>query len=284
MTIKEYSELEPWEWPEGAAKEFLKTLKDRRANADDREAAAEMAGDIVAINDQLATALLAIVGDAAEAEHLRARAAISLGPVLELGDTMEFDDPDDVPISEQMYHRILESLEHYYNDLSFPKEVRRRILEASVRATQEWHEDAVLKAYATGDRDWVLTAVFAMHYVAGDWEKQVMESLNSQDEEIHFEAVRAAGGREVEAAWPHVVSLVKQAKTPKELKLAAIEAVSEIKPAEAERVLAPLLESRDKDIVEAADEAIAMAKGVMEMEDDEDGEKEEEEDGEGWLN
>ena len=48
--------------------------------------AADLAGDLVVINDALVDALLAIVGNAAEPEELRAKAAISLGPVLEQAD------------------------------------------------------------------------------------------------------------------------------------------------------------------------------------------------------
>ena len=46
----------------------------------------------------LAHTLLAIVSDAAEPEKLRAKAAVSLGPVLEQAELEEFDDPDAVPV------------------------------------------------------------------------------------------------------------------------------------------------------------------------------------------
>ena len=45
--------------------------------------AAEMAGEIVAINDHLAGALLSIVADATASDELHSRAALDLGPVLE---------------------------------------------------------------------------------------------------------------------------------------------------------------------------------------------------------
>lgn len=46
--------------------------------------------------------------------------------------------------------------------LYVPKEVRRRVLEGSVRAPQDWHKDAITEAYAGNDELWKLTAVFAM--------------------------------------------------------------------------------------------------------------------------
>jgi len=117
-----------------AGKIFRKILIDRRAKASDRLIAAELAGNFTVINDELAGALLAIVRDASEPEGLRARAAISFGPALEQADLGEFEDPDEVPITEGMFHNIQDSLQKIYLDHSTPKEVRRRILEASVRA------------------------------------------------------------------------------------------------------------------------------------------------------
>ena len=42
-------------------------------------------------------------------------------------------------------------------DSSIPKQVRRRILEASVRAPEDWHQNAIRAAYSSGDKDWMLT-------------------------------------------------------------------------------------------------------------------------------
>jgi hypothetical protein len=52
-------------------------------------------------------------------------------------------------------------------DASVPTDVRRRILEASVRAPQDWHRDAIRAAYASDDDVWRLTAVFCMRSVRG---------------------------------------------------------------------------------------------------------------------
>jgi hypothetical protein len=45
--------------------------------------------------------------------------------------------------------------------------VRRRVLEASVRAPQDWHQEAIREAYSSGDESWRLTAVFCMRFVRG---------------------------------------------------------------------------------------------------------------------
>jgi HEAT repeat protein len=269
----------PWQWPSAAGKLFRKILVDRRANASDRLIAAELAGDLIVMNDDLAACLLAVAGNASEPESLRAKAAISLGPVLEQAAIFEFEDPSDVPITERTFHNIQDSLKTLYLDNGTPKEVRRRILEASVRSPEAWHQDAIRHAYSSGDREWILTAVFSMARVRG-FDGQILEALKSDDPEIHYEAVEAAGNWDLDAAWPHIVKLVKDPDTPKPLRLVAIGAVGSIRPAEARGILEHLTGSYDVEIAEAAGEALAMAEGASG--EDEDGKDEDDE--KEWIN
>jgi hypothetical protein len=276
--IEELLDIPPWEWPENTGKRFLKALTDRRAKESERLAAAELAGNLVVMNDDLADALMAVLRADDESEAMRVMAAISLGPCLEEADTQEFD-PDIVPISKITFHKIKALLHELYLDDTCAKELRRRVLEASVRAPEEWHKDAIRKAYSSGDREWMLTAVFAMRWVRG-FEDQILEALESGDSEIHYEAVNAAGNWQLDAAWPHVAALVKSAATPKPLLLAAIAALVYIRPEEAEPILEDLADSEDEEIAEAVDEAlseIGLAKG-HEEEDDED------EESDSWVN
>jgi hypothetical protein len=222
------------------------------------------------------------LGSAGESEPLRARAAISLGPVLELAEGDGFADPDEVPITEDMFRNIQDSLQKLYMDAGTPKEVRRRTLEASVRSPQPWHPDAIGVACASGDREWMLTAVFAMRWVRG-FDNQILAALKSADPEIHYEAVTAAGNRELDAAWPHIVELVNDARTPQPLLLAAIGAVGSIRPTEAGQVLIDLADSEDEEIADAAEEARLMAEGALADEDEDDEEDDDEEEDE-WLN
>ena len=283
MDLRSLIDTLPWEWPKNAGKLFLETLVDKQANESDRLIAAELAGDLTVMNDELAEVLLAIVGSGDEPEELRRKAAISLGPVLEQGYTElveddEFDDPGGVPISFDTFRNIQDSLRQLYLDESNPKELRRRILEAAVRAPQDWQTDPIRAAYSSGDKEWMRTAVFAMGRVRG-FDNQILEALESSDPAIHCEAVNAAGVWELDAAWPHVVALVEDPSTPKDLLLAAIEAVGYIRPHEAGEILADLADSRDGEISEAATEAIAMAQAMSGGGDD----KEIEDEGE-WIN
>ncbi len=215
-------------------------------------------------------ALLAVLHDSDESQKSRARAAISLAPVLECIDTEDieneyFDDEDELPISAETLERIQAPLRTLYEDAKISKEVRRRILEASVRAPEDWHVDAIRSAYA----EWKLTAVFCMCFVRG-FDQQIVKELGRKNADIHFEGVIAAGNWGVETAWPYVAVLIHSAKTPKPLLLAAIEAVPCIRPKEAMDVLSELRESHDEEIVDAIDEALAMA-GEPSEEDEEDG-------------
>src|ERR1700692_1376416 len=106
MDLKTLQDIPPWEWPRDSGKRFKEVLIDRRANESDRLIAAELAGDVIAMSDDLADTLLAIIRNDEEPEELRARGAISLGPVLELAYMDHFDDPESVPITEPKFRNI----------------------------------------------------------------------------------------------------------------------------------------------------------------------------------
>ena len=272
MDLKTLQDTPPWDWPGNAGKMFLGILRDPRANASDRLAAAELAGDCVAIDAALADALLSIVGNVADPEELRAQAATSLGPVLELAYEQEFDDPDEIPISEKTFHKIQQALRKIYLDSGIPKLVRRRILESSARAPEEWHAEAIRDAYANDDQEWKLTAVFCMRWVRG-FDRQILEALESAVPDIHYQAVHAAGNWEVDAAWPHVAALATSDGTRKPLRLAAIEALATLRPHESMEILAHLTQAEDEDIADVASEAMSMAEGFSD-EEFEDGDEE----------
>ncbi len=269
MDLKTLRETPPWDWPEDTGRTLVDILRDRGTAGHDRLLAAELAGDFTVINDELVAALLSILRCDDESVGLRGRAAISLGPVLEHADTEGFEELDEVPISELTFREVQESLRTLFRDADVPKDERRRILEASVRAPQEWHGDAIRAAYASSDEDWKLTAVFCMRFIRG-FEKEILVALESDNPDIHYEAVCAAGTWSVEAAWSHVAALVTAQDTDKTLRLVAIDAVAGIRPEEAPNILGDLLDSRDEDIVEAVHEAMAMAEAASDEDEEDD--------------
>ena len=264
MDLKELEDIPPWEWGEDSGTTIRKVLADAQAEVSDRILAAEFATEFTVLCDELAETLLTVVESNDEPAELRGKAAISLGPVLEYCDTMEFEDPEDDPISEEVFKKIQHSLKKLYEDPALPTIVRRRVLEAGVRAPEEWQKKAVRAAYYSKDKDWHLTAVFCMRFIQG-FKKEILESLHSPEPEIQYHAVQAAGGWELDDAWDYVASLATSEQTEKSLRLAAIEAIATIRPEEAVAILHELIHSEDDDIVEAAYEAMGYAEAAADL-------------------
>lgn len=258
MDLEMLNAIPPWEWPNDAGALFIEVLRDSKADESDRLIAAELAGDFTVVNDEIFDILLSIVGNDEETANLRGTAAIALGPALEYADTEGFDDSDDIPISEPTFLKAQALLRKLFMDGDAPKEVRRRVLEASVRASQDWHQGAIRDAYSSADNDWKATAVFSMCYVGG-FEDQILEALGSGNEKLEFEAVQAAGNWGLDAAWAHIEGIVTGAGTDKILLLVAIEALASIRPDRAGMTLVDLTVHDDEEIVDAANEAMAMA-------------------------
>lgn len=63
MDVKDLMATSPSEWPSDASTSIFKTLLDKQAPASDRLMAAELAGDLCAMNEDLADAMLAVLRD-----------------------------------------------------------------------------------------------------------------------------------------------------------------------------------------------------------------------------
>lgn len=268
MDIHDLEDIEPWEWPTDASKEILRALRDKAASEEDRALAAQLAGDFVVINDELAAELMAIVKDPGAPVEVRARAAVAFGPALEHSDCCDWSDEDDILVSEEVFDRMRQTLRQVYQDPAAPKEVRRRALEGAVRAPEEWQEQAIRTAYASDDLEWKTTAVFGMAFVPG-FEREILDALDSPLPEVEFEAVRAAGSREVAAAWPYIARLLSPGAYDKELVLAAIEAAPYVDREESLLLLDRLRFSKNGEIAEAASDAFSMAAAMKESLDEE---------------
>lgn len=269
MDLKQLENTPPWEWPEGTDQFLLGILRDTKAVSQDRLLAADLAGDYVVINDDLATALLTIACNAREQENLRCEAVLSLGLALENCDMLGFEeeDEDEPLISKTVFDKILEHLHKLFMDTGTPDEVRRRTLEASSHAPQPWHTEAVRAAYGSNNADWRLSAVFCMRSVEG-FETQIVEALRSENPELHYQAVCAAGQWGIDAAWKHVVALVENKSTDRPLLLAAIEAVGAIRPHQALGVLDELMSSEDEEISDTVQEVLLSSGAMADLEAD----------------
>jgi uncharacterized protein (UPF0147 family) len=261
MNLSELSKTPAWEWPDGADDFLLDLLRDAKTALPDRIVAAELAGDYVVVNDDIARTLIAIASDRSADDELRCIAAISLGPALEDADMMDPDDPEDSVISEHVFEGLRRGLRKIYMDGDAPESVRRSVLEAAVRAPEDWHREAVRGAYKGGAPEWKLTAVFCMRFVEG-FEDEITESLASDDPLILREAVLAAGNWDIRAAWPVVRALMVDPEVDRNLRIAAIEASPGIDPDAAVDLLVELSVSEDEEIAETANEALAICTGA----------------------
>jgi hypothetical protein len=121
MDLKALKDTPPWDWPAGTAEKLVNVLRDEQAIESDRLLATDMAGDFTVVNDELVEALLSILRNSEESKQVRARGAISLGPILEYAETEGFDDASDVPISRRTFQGIRESLHQLYGTRTFPR-------------------------------------------------------------------------------------------------------------------------------------------------------------------
>lgn len=155
------------------------------------------------------------------AEKVRAAAATSLGQYIYQGELEE--------IPEAVLHRIEEKLLEITTSTSEPKLVRRRALEAMGFSSRPEVKPLILAAYDNNDQEWLVSGLFAMGRSANaSWIPSVMEMLDSDNEEVLFEAVRAAGELEAPAARRPLLKLVKSEPEGSEIRMAAIWSLSKI--------------------------------------------------------
>jgi hypothetical protein len=268
MNLSNLKKTMPWDWPADAGEILIGVITSKQAGETDRLEAVELAGDPVVAGDDVAGVLLQVVSAADEPETIRGAAAVSLGIILEEADILMDDvyDDEEEYITEKMFAKIQKDLRRLFHDAGTPEAVRRRVLEASVRASQDWHAGAVSSAYRADDEHWQRTAVFCMQYLRG-FDEQILEALKSDDDLIHYHAINAAGNWAVAGAWPHIKGLITAGDTDKDTLLAAIEAVVNLDFEQAPLVLGDLLDSDDEDIVDAVHEALSLAGGLSELED-----------------
>jgi hypothetical protein len=262
MNVNELSQTPTWDWPDDAPEVLLAVLQDGTASLADRQLVASLVAEIDVMDDAFATALLVIAANRDENVELRAAAALALGPSLEYADILDPEElEEEEAFSAAAIHRVEESLHALYDAADTPDALRRATLEASVRAPRSWHEDAVRAAHASTDPAWRLTAVFCLRYVDG-FAPQILEALASDDPALRYEAVCAAGEQELEAAWPHVLAVLRETAPDRELLIAAIDAAARICPDEALDEIERFTNSPDADIVETALDAMAMARAL----------------------
>lgn len=154
-------------------------------------------------------------------ETVRATAAGGLGLFVYLGEV------EDIP--EEKLKQVEESLLSVYQGQDRPL-VRRRALEALGYSSREEVPAILEKAFSSGDKDWMASALFAMGRSADErWEKQVLAMLDHPEPDVMLEAIRAAGELELNEARKPLLELVRENEDlDVELRSAAIWSLSQI--------------------------------------------------------
>lgn len=132
--------------------------------------------------------------------QVRAEAALALGYFVYLGEL------DELPNQTQ---REIETALFTIIDNDPAKLVRRRALEAVSFSSHADVAGIIQKAFDSGDRDWMVSAVFSMGRSADRrWSENVIAMLEHKTPALRAEAARAAGELEIKGAAPQLIELI----------------------------------------------------------------------------
>src|SRR5512142_1160658 len=213
-----------------------------------------------------------LIGKAAEDVHadVRAHAISALGRYVFEGEAATYEEWDshETTISPSDYARVSDFLFRIAQDPEEPLETRRYAVEAlAFRSEDADVLDLIEWAYEHRDRRMKVSAIFAMAR-NGDpkWTDYILAELQSDDPEIQYEAVRAAGELGLHEATELLIEIARSRNIRKPLRLLAIYALGETGDERAYPVLDRFTHSRDHDIREVAREAIEEWFAVSAME------------------
>lgn len=179
---------------------------------------------------------------------VRTHALDQLGRFILLG---EYGDmPDDLAEQAQaLTYRI-------HRDTAQSVTMRRRALEALSNSSHPEVSQLIKSAYADGNHELRIGAIFAMgRSCSAIWREQLMDELESADNECVFEAIRACGQIQLKDAARRVGEFT--VSDDQEIQLIAVWALGEIGGRHAWEVLTSLEENpADDDMAAAIDEAL----------------------------
>lgn len=181
---------------------------------------------------------------------VRSAAATALGQFIYFGELEEIPEP--------LLHRIEEKLLNLTANEAEAKLLRRRALEAMGFSSRPEMKDLLRAAYNRDDPEWLISSIFAMGRSANSiWIPFVLDMLDTENEEVLFEAVRAAGELETPAARKTLIKLVKRYPVGSDIRMAGIWALSKIGGDKVGETLESLLEeSEDDDEIDLLEDAL----------------------------
>lgn len=153
-------------------------------------------------------------------EDVRAAAASALGKFVYLGELESI--ADDLRIS------VVQNLLDVVKSEELPL-VRRNALESLGYSSNTQVVSLIQNALTSDETQWLVSALFAIGRSADDqWSDTVIKYLGHSDSEVKFEAIRAAGELELDAARDNLLTYLDESDEDPELRYAAIWSLSQI--------------------------------------------------------
>lgn len=173
-------------------------------------------------------------------EEVQATAAIMLGNYVYKGELDELPAKDKQRVEEALLRMIVET-----NAVV----IQRRALEAISFSSRDEVTPLILAAYEKLEKDWKVTALFSMGRSANQqWAPYILRNLDSDEPDILFEAIQAAGEMYLESALPKISEIAKQGdELDQLLRMAIARALENIGGAESIVVLNQMLQWADDD-------------------------------------
>jgi HEAT repeat protein len=182
---------------------------------------------------------------------VRTRALENLGRFLLLGEYGEI--PADLAADAQAMTLAI------HQDEREPIEIRRRALEALANSSHASVEQLIRAAYADGNQELRLAALFAMGRTCSKiWRDQLLDELENDNFEFVYEAIRACGHIQLEESVQRIAEYAFS--EDQEIQTMAIWSLGEIGGRQAFEVLTRLDEDAEDDaLATAIDEALDAA-------------------------
>ncbi len=179
--------------------------------------------------------------------NVRAAAATALGRYVYLGEIEE--------VSADYLQRIERALLAVFTTKKDVLDVRRRALEAIAYSNRDEVPRLIEAAYASAEVKYKASAVFAMGRSTDQrWAPQVLAELETGTAELRFEAARAAGELELEAAIAGLVQLAEDGD--QQVREAAVWSLGQIGGTDARAALQKLWEAAEEDDQEYIEDAM----------------------------
>jgi HEAT repeat protein len=196
-------------------------------------------------------------------QKVRSKAIVTLGRYIYEGSVADYDFDwgamEDLiregELPEEDFLRVKDFLIRLVRDEGQPLDSQRFAVEALSFLNEPEVQDLIEAAYAHPDAKMKVSAIFAMGR-QGDrrWADTLLKELDSEVEELQYEAVRAAGEACLDQAAPQLKELALV--DDKDLQLEAIWALGKIGGEDVSEFLYDLADDEDEEVREMAEAAL----------------------------